>query len=239
MPGARITAGDYLGAHASYQALIERRVEFAALTATHQVGRRGKSAIRQSIQGAGLGRLGNAIDSNSDLSTGRGVHRRADGFSASSAVFVRSNSERTLGTLAAYTQGAKIRPVRGRWLWFATPEIQRLAGAGAKRERVTPGNWEKLGLDKKIGPLVVVKSINGRPLLAVKNVGVSALGVPGKARSLTKKGRARKGQIARSFLVAFVSIPATSRSARLDPVAIMRNANKEIGILYQKALLAT
>ena len=41
----------------------------------------------------------------------------------------------------AYTRGADIGPVKGRWLWIPTPEIQRLAGSGKSRRRVTPGNW--------------------------------------------------------------------------------------------------
>lgn len=236
MLAARLTAGDYLGAYARHLTLIERRIEFAALKASDGAARRGTTLIRAGMQEAKLGRLGNAVGANSDLSKGRGVHRSAGGFSASGAIFVRSKSERTLGAIEAYTQGAKIAPVRGRWLWIPTPEIQRLAGSGKGRQRVAPGNWEKLGLDRKIGPLVVVKSINGRPLLVVKDASVGSLGQKGSARALTKRGTARKGFTAKTFIVAFIAIPRTARAARINIVSIMAKVQGELPALFAAAL---
>lgn len=233
---ATLTAGDYLGAYARHLTLIERRIEFAALKASDAAAKRGKAAIRSEMQEAKLGRLGNAIGSSSDLSKGRGVHRRGDGFSASGAIFIRSKSERTLGAIESYTRGADIGPVKGRWLWIPTPEIQRLVGSGKDRRRVTPGNWEKFGLDRKIGPLVVVKSVNGRPLLVVKDASVGSLGQKGSARSLTKRGTARKGFTAKTFIVCFVAIPRTARAARIDIVSIMARVQAELPDLFAAAI---
>lgn len=239
MPVAvKFTAGDYIGAYARHLAVIDRRVEFAALKASDAAAKRGKTAIRTEMQAAKLGRLGNAIDANSDLSKGRGVHRSGGGFSASGAIFIRSKSQRTLGAIEAYTSPGltAIAPVKGRWLWIPTDEIQRVAGSGKNRARLTPGNWEKLGLDRKIGPLVVVKSINGRPLLVVKNVGIGALGQSRSAKSLTKRGQPRRGQIEKAFVVAFIAIPRTARAARIDIISIMARVQGELPDLFAAAI---
>lgn len=211
-------------------AAAERDLERRALSAVRRGGIKAKDEFRQQGQEVGLGRLMYAITDKPD----KVVHRRANGFSASSAIYVRSGSRRTRGAIESYTVGAEIVPVRSRWLWFPTPEIQRLAGAGSKRERVTPGNWQKFGLDRKIGPLVPVKSVNGNPLLVVKNVGVSALGVPGKAQSLTKRGQARRGQIAKTFLVAFIAIPRTARTSRIDVAATIASITAELQAMFNE-----
>lgn len=193
---ANVSTAEFETALGSYFREQGQRLERAMLVATDRAGKNLKGSIRKSLAGAGLGRLGNAFAGKSDLDRG-GIQVRYPngGFSAGATVFVRSGSDRTRGALLSYTAGATIRPRRGRWLWIATPEIQRIAGPKGARERVSPANWTKLGLDKRIGPLVLLKSINGRPLLAVKDTSVSALGARGKARSLTKRGRARKGQV--------------------------------------------
>jgi hypothetical protein len=211
-------------------------MERAALKTTDQAARKAVLQMRGEIQSAGLGRLGNALGNTSDLQKGRGVRRRGEGFSASGVVFVRSGSARSRGAIEAYTQGAEIRPVRGRWLWIPTDDIQRRAGASAGRKRITPGNWSEAGLDARIGPLVPVKSVNGYPLLVVKNAGVSEAGRPRSARSLTRGGRPRKGQRAKEFMVAFVGIPRTARAARVDVSAIMAAVRNELPLLFEQAL---
>ncbi len=237
---AKIERGDYAGPYRAFGLAIDRRLELAALEATDKAAKVAVRSIRTAMQGAGLGRLGNGLGAASDLSSGRGIHRReAGGWSASGVVFVRSRSERTRGALEAYTGGADIRPVRGRWLWIATPDIQRLAGGKGKRQRVTPGNWQALGLDQRVGPLVFLKGINGRPLLAVQGAGVALTGATGSARSLTKSGRARKGQIRRELLIAFVAIPRTSRAARVDVLSIIQSAQADLPRLFAEALERT
>lgn len=106
---------------------------------------------------AGLGRLGAVVDSGSDLQKRGAVRASGIGFSASGWVFVRSKSPRTRGAIEAYTEGAEITPRAGRWLWIPTDDIPARAGG----KKITPANWEKSGLDKKIGPLVTIKSANG------------------------------------------------------------------------------
>lgn len=210
-----------------YQRDVLQRLERASVRTVDTISRRGKSAIRQRMSGAGLGRLGNAIGSSADQQV---VRRGREGFSASAQFFVRSRSERTLGALSAYTQGGEIGPRRGRWLWIPTNEIRRVAGAGTQRQRVTPGNWNALGLDKKIGPLVFVRARSG-PLYIVPSVGVSLSGKKRSARSLTKSGRARKGDV-EVGIVAFVGIPRTARAARINLTAILEQVRTEIPAIF-------
>ena len=213
------------------------RSEAAALEATKNGARRAVLRIRDEMKSAGLGRLGNALGNSSDLEKRGAVYRRGDGFSASGVVFVRSKSERSRGAIESYTQDStQISPVRGRWLWIPTEAMQRVAGKGKAKRRLTPGNWQQLGMESKLGPLRYLKSVNGWPLLAVENVGVSKTGASRSARSLTKKGYARKGQVKRELLVCFVAIPRTSRQARVDAPAIMRSVAAELPALFNEAL---
>lgn len=216
---------------------VTRSLEGALLRATQQGARRLKNSIRQAMAGAGLGRLGNAFGDTSDLARG-GIQRRYPngGFSASGTVYVRNKSERTMGAILSYTQGAEIRPVRGRWLWYPSEDILRVAGSRGSRQRVTPGNWSSLGLDSRIGPLTFVKSANGRPLLIVRNVGVGAAGQARSARSLTKRGLPRKGQVQREFVVAFIGIPRTSRAARIDIQALLNQVAGELPALINSEI---
>ena len=214
-----------------YRGAIQR-FEQAALKATDAAARKAKSEIRTAMADAGLGRLGQAIDATSDLRKQRGVKRYPDdGFSASGVVFIRSQSERTLGAIEAYTRGADIRPVRGRWLWIPTDNIPRIAG----RKRLTPASWVKNGLDRKIGPLEMVRSVNGYPLLVVKQTNVPMSDLKRKPRASLKNGRSPKGYAPREFLVAFVGIPFTARAARIDVSAIMRSVQAELPTLFRQA----
>lgn len=228
---ARVFADNYLGRYRQSLRLIDRRMEAAALIATDVASRQAQRQIRAEMAGARLGRLGQAIGQTSDMQKGR-IHRRGDGWSASGVVYVRSKSERTLGAIEAYTRGADIRPVRGRWLWIPSDDIPRVS----KRERLTPALWVRNGLDRKIGPLVTIRSVNGYPLMVVKNVGVSATGAKRSAKGLTKKGTARKGQRVKEFLVAFIGIPRTARAARVDVTAIMRAVQADLPRLFNEAI---
>lgn len=221
---------------ADVERFARARAERAALEATHKAGRYAVLRIRDQMRSAGLGRLGNAIDNTSDLKKRGVVYRRGDGFSASAAIFIRSRSERSRGAIKSYTEGSQINPVRGRWLWFPTDEITRVAGSKEKRARLTPGNWSSLGMDKRIGPLVFVRSDKGTPLMIVKNVGVSAAGARRSAKSLRKSGQPRKNQVTQEFIVAFIAIPRTSRQARIDVPAILRSVAADLPALFNEAL---
>lgn len=237
---AKFERGAFAGPYRAFGLSIDRRLELAALEATDQAAKQAVRSIRGAMAGAGLGRLGNGLGAASDLSSGRGIHRKADGaWSASGVVFVRSRSERTRGAIESYTSGSEIRPTRGRWLWVPTDDLQRVAGGKGKRQRITPGNWDNLGLDRRIGPLVQITSIDGRPLLAVQGAGVSLTGAKGSARSLRKNGQARRGQIKRELLIAFVAIPRTSRAARVDVNAIMKSVQADLPRLAAAAFERT
>lgn len=232
-PSARLSRGDLEGPFAAWRQGAEQRMETAALIATDQAARRAVNELRAQMAGAGLGRLGQGLGMTSDLQKGRGVYRRpGGGFSASGIVYVRSRSARTRGAIESYTQGASITPRRGRWLWFQTDELPRLTG----RFRMTPELYRKNGFETKIGPLVKITADNGNPLLIVRNVGVSMAGKRRSAKSLTKKGLPRKGQMAMEFIVAFVGIPNTSRAARIDALATLRSVQADLPHLFNQAL---
>lgn len=209
-------------------------MEADALQVTHRAGLGMVQGLRTQMQSAGLGRTGQAFGMVSDFQKGR-VYRRADGrFSASAMVFPRTKSERTLGTLDAYlgTGTAVMRPRNASGLmWFPTEDIRRramLPSAGSKSGkasfRLTPKDWKRAGLDRKIGPLVRITAKDGTPLLVVNNVGVSAAGKRGSARSLRKNGMPRRGDVAAEQIIAFVGIPVTSRARRVDPDRIAQAA---------------
>lgn len=230
---ARIETRDLDSALATFNREAESRMRRAALVATDRASKRLLTEVRGAMTGAGLGRLGNALGATSDLRRGAGVHSTGNGaFSASGSVLIRSGSQRSRGAIISYTEGRNIRPTRGRWLWVPTPDLPRIS----MRYRLTPEAWRQNGLDRRIGPLVMIRSINGRPLLVVRNVGVALSGARGSVKSLKKNGEARRGQVAKEFLVAFVGIPSTARAARIDVRAIAQSVAADLPALFAQAL---
>lgn len=227
---ARLRPGQYDAAFSQYYRFAEQRSESAALIAIDRGTKMAIANIRTAMQAAGLGRLGQGIGARADTDV---HHRGGGGFSVSGAFFIRSGSRRTRGAIESYTEGAEIRPVRGRWLWIATDQIPRIA---AGRQRMTPELYRQSGQEAKIGPLVFVRSVNGNPLLVVKTASVSATGRSRSAKSLTKRGVPRKGQIAKEFIVAFIGIPRTSRAARIDVRGIMQSVSDHLPELYFQAI---
>ena len=76
---------------------------------------------------------------------------------------------------------------------------------------------------------------SGRALLVVQGASLSASGKSRSAKSLRKNGGLRKGQVAADTIVAFVGIRRTSRSARVDVAAIMREAQASLpGLIDQQ-----
>jgi hypothetical protein len=209
-----------------------QRLERAALVATDRAARLAKTEIRTAMSGAGLGRLGFALGHSSDLEKGRLFRRGSEGFSASGVVFIRSRSERTLGAIESYTEGADITPKRGRWLWIATDEIPRRVA----RYRMTPARYVKAGLDQSIGPLEFVPGRNpGEALLVVRTVTVNRTR-RGSARRLPKRGGVRPGREVKDFIVAFVGIRRTSRAARVNPRAIITGIQQRLPDLIAAAM---
>lgn len=205
-------------------------LERSALIAVDQVSTRGKDAIRGEMKAAGLGNLGNAIASGSDLQKGR-VTRTPFGFRVSSWIYIRgAKNERTTGAIAAYTRGATITPRRSEYLWIATPELGRkFAGGGKYRKRLTPATYRANGLEEKIGPLVFVRGRSaGEALLIVRDISVDRFGRGGSrgARRLPKRGRLGDTRVQKQQIVAFIGIRQTTRNKRLDPVSIIR---REVG----------
>ena len=222
---ATIFAGNYLGAYRQTQLLAERRAEAAALIATQRTARKGLAKLRDAMRSAGLGTLGQAMTSSSDAETTGRVFRRTGGWSASGMIHLRKKvSERSIGAIEAYTQGARIRPTgeNGPWLWIATDQIPKRAG----KFRMTPRRFKAAGLESRLGPLVMVKRPNGHPLLVVNNVTVrSAAG--GRARRVPQNGRIAAGRTQVS-IVAFIGIPFTARTRRINLFALTRQMRAEL-----------
>jgi len=210
-----------------------QRLENAALIATDRAASQAKVDMRGIFGGQRLTRLGMAIGSGSDLRKGGRVQRfGTNGFRTSGWLYIRSKSERTLGAIEAYTEGAEITPRNGRYLWIATDAIPARVG----KYRMTPARYNASGLVSSIGPLVAIPGRHaGEMLLVVRNVSTRLAGRP-NARRLPKSGRARAGREAQEFIVAFVGIKRTSRTARIDVPSIMRTISNQLPNLIGQAL---
>jgi hypothetical protein len=196
---------------------IRRLAERLALEVSDRAATKALRNIRSDMAGAKLGRLGNAITMTSDKRKGGQLYRQGDTARASGVIYIRSKSPRTVGAIISYTEGSNILPVKGRWLWFPTDNAQRVIGSKDQRRRLTPALWRQRGLDEKIGPLIRLRSVNGNPILAVKNVAVRRLaGGQTRARKRLKNGGAPKGTVAAELVVMFIGIPRTSRAARVN-----------------------
>lgn len=206
----------------------EERLKAAALIATLKRAGRAKTEIRDKMAAAKLGRLGFAIGSGGDAEKAGQVKQMGNGWSASGWLFIRSQSERTKGAIEAYTEGAEILPRKGRYLWITGDDLPRLVGRGVDRARLTPALYNKMGLDKKIGPLFFVRGRGGTAVLLIRNASLSASGKSRSAKGLKRNGQPRKGQVAVESIVAFIGIPRTSRAARVDVREIIRRAQAEL-----------
>ena len=159
---------------------FSRRLEKSALQMTDRAAAKAKDRIRADMAAAGLGRLGFALGSGSDLKKSGQVHRKGNGWSASGWVAVRSRSQRTQGAIESYTEGSTILPRRGRYLWFATDDIKRLArvplpnsgGNSYGNVRLEPRLWDRT-YGRTLGPLFPMKAADGTPLLAIRNATLS------------------------------------------------------------------
>jgi len=213
---------------------IEELSEGLLLQLSDRASKRGQLAIREAMKASGLGNLGNALGQTSDLKkTGR-VFRRNGRVSASGTIYIRTRSPRSVGAIISYTEGATITPKRGDLLWFPTEQIQRRVrvplprsggGRSAGNIRLEPRYWNRLGLNRKFGPLIRITGKGGTPLLIVKNPAVNE--ASGRVVGRTPKGRLRKGSVERKAIVAFVGIPQTVRGKRVNPQQLVAQAVAE------------
>lgn len=214
---------------------FSRRLEKSALQMTDRAAAKAKDRIRADMAAAGLGRLGFALGSGSDLKKSGQVHRKGNGWSASGWVAVRSRSQRTQGAIESYTEGSTILPRRGRYLWFATDDIKRLArvplpnsgGNSYGNVRLEPRLWDRT-YGRTLGPLFPMKAADGTPLLAIRNATLSIAGKSRSVKPLSKTGKVPKGQVQQEVIIAFIGIPRTSRKARINVPEIMRKVLSEM-----------
>lgn len=220
------------GVFQNHRRFAIQRSEQAALIATDRASAAAKAGDRQDMAGAGLGRLGFALGSGSDLRKTGHVHRfGASGFRASGWIFVRSRSERTLGTIQIYTEGGEILPRKG-WLWMPTDNVPKRVG----RYRMTPKRYMSSPLASSIGPLVQIPGRHsGEALLVVRNVTTRSAGHP-NPRRLPRSGRARAGREVQDMIVMFVGIRRTSRTQRVDPAARHREQQARLPSYWHQAI---
>lgn len=216
----------------NYRRFAIQRSEKAALIATDRASAGSKLGDRQDMASAGLGRLGFALGSGSDLQKNGKVHRfGASGFRASGWVFVRSRSERTLGTIQIYSEGGSILPTKG-WLWMPTGNVPKRVG----RYKMTPKRYMASPLASSIGPLVQIPGRHdGEALLVVRNVTTRLSGRPNPRRA-PRSGRARAGREVQDMIVMFVGIRRTSRTQRVDPAARHRQQQALLPTYWHEAI---
>lgn len=212
-----------LSAYREFARLSVQRAERAALAATDRASAQGKAGIRNDMAGAGLGRLGLAIGSGSDLRKSGHVRRSGtSGFKASGWIYTLTRSERSLGALKIYSEGGEILPITGKWEWIASKNAPKRIG----RYRTTPRRYMESGLSSSLGPLIFMPGRHsGEALLVVKNVSTRMTGNP-NPRRLPRNGRARAGREAHDFIVMFVGIKRTSRTQRFSPTDHFREQQR-------------
>ena len=206
---------------------LDKEVEQYMLDVTDKAADMSKESIRNEMRQSGLGGLANAIGSTSDKQK-KTIKRRGNIVSTYGVVHIRSRSPRTVGAIKSYTEGSDISPRKGRYLWIATDDIKRLAripissdgGRSSANVRLQPHLWDRT-YGRTLGPLIPIRGKDGTPLLIVENATVSASGKSGSIKPKTKTGKARKGQVEKDIIVAFIGIPNTKRAARINPEAIV------------------
>jgi hypothetical protein len=207
-----------------------QRAERAMLVATDRAA---KDAQRDIRQNGAMGRLSNAIGHFSDLKKGKVFRFGAEGFSASGGLAIKTRNERTVGAIKSFTEGAEILPVRSKWLWIASPQLQKRVGIKGQKgtSRLTPALYNRT-LANRIGPLVKIPGLHaGESLLVVKDVTVR-LADGRNPRRLPMRGGIRPGRYRVDQFVAFVGIKRTSRTQQVDVNAIMRANAARVGQLF-------
>jgi hypothetical protein len=205
----------------------------AAGKATDRAARGALLELRQAMRAALLGKLTNAVGASSDLKKGRPQGRVGDRLDVAGFVIQRGRSERKRGALDAYVGNAstEIVPRRGRFLWFATPEIPKRAG----RRRMTPALYRASGLEQKIGPLQFIQGRNaGVAYLVAESVTIRS-DKAGKALRVPKSGRVGRGR-ANVGIVAFIGIRRTRRQRRVEPGAIAQPWQAQMALLLREEL---
>jgi hypothetical protein len=175
--------------------------ERAVTTAIREAGTGLKSAWREQIVGAGLGRrLANSIRAQVYPRTGR---------SLDAAALVWSKAPTIVG---AHDAGPLIRSRHGFWLAIPTPAAGKALGG----RRITPGGWERrTGLRLRF-----VYRRTGPSLLVANGVRLSARGLAAVSRS--KTGR---GQVSAPI---FLLVPQVKLPKRLDLARDAERANAAV-----------
>lgn len=195
---------------------VKRRRK-AALLATDRASKDAQGDVRAKMRSVGLGKLDRAVAQTSALKKGQ-KDRDAYG-----VVFAKGGDESRAGqALQAYTKGARIRPIRGRWLWIGTKAMAKRIS----RYKATPALYVKAG--SPLGELKYAVLSPKRAIAYVENVGIRVK--TGRARPLPK--RRSKATVPTKRVILFEGIPFTYRAARFNQVTIVGRRSRQMPTKY-------
>ncbi len=231
-PGALIRAG---------------RQEFAKVARAQQIAvdkaaQGANAAVRQAIQGAGLGKLANASKFTSSLRKNRsfassGAAGPVNQRNAYGVIYAdRGDESRSGQALIQYSTGGSIRPKPGnQWLAFPSKAVKKIVGFGVNRSRLTPATWVSSGLERRLGKLHFRAINSQRAILFVTGVDTlkrNGLAVPrGKRRS--------KARVQQKAVTIFELRRETFRSKRFDPGPIARYWSDQVPSLIAAEIKGT
>lgn len=221
------------GSTGPWRRQTKERVTRAAAKTTDRAARGALLELRTAMRAARLGKLSNAVGATSDLKKGRPGGRDGDRLDIAGFVTRRGGSPRTRGALDAYVENpsTEIVPRRGRFMWYATPEIPQRVG----RRRITPALYRDSNLEQRIGPLKFVPGRNaGVAYLVAQDVTIRG-DKAGKARRTPKSGRVGAGR-SRVGIVAFIGIRRTRRQRRVTPAEIAKRWALQMQLLMREEL---
>lgn len=197
--------------------IVAQNLRRAAHYAADQATLDAKKQTRAKIQGAGLGRLANAVGDTSSLRK-----RRTESNTAWGAIFARGGKEsRANQALTIYSKGGTIAPIGGK-KWLAFPNI-KVIGSRVGRRKITPALYSGTGPGRN-GPLRFVPINTKSALLVLKDQNVSKR--TGRAKPF--RGKTPRSATREKFVIAFFLIRYTRRAQRFNQGAIMLDAARGI-----------
>lgn len=204
------------------QVALREKVALAAGKVNDRQTIAARDRQRTAMRSAGLGKLGNAVKTETGRSKDRGGNPNAYG-----VIFADNGDESRAGqALQAYSKGTTIKPIKGPWLWFQTPALARTSKIPGdnRRGRLTPERYNQMGAP--LGPLRFAR-IN--PSFAKLYVDVADVSVKTGRATRPGKGKPRT-KVRTKRVTIFFGIRNTRRGQRYDPQRIVAQAHKEIPV---------
>lgn len=217
----QVRRNDFRREIAKAKAEYRKQTKRAALIATDRASRVGQVDIRAKMKSVELGRLERAVGQTSALRKGQ---KDRDPYGV---VFAKGGDKSRAGqALQAYTRGAQISPIKGRWLWYPTPAAMKRIN----RYKASPGRYIAAG-----SPLGELKFRVVSPKAAIAFIEKGAISVrTGRARRAPK--RRSKLSIPQRRIILFRGIRKTYRAVRFDHRTIMGRQSRKVPLYMTEAL---